>query len=698
MGKKILSEFQIHDMNLTYLQDEKNGIVGIQLVPLDKFAKIVKEKEYIPEPLIQVKLVGDDYPFGFSQGRTMRNAETVRKMEYVSQTVKKQNNTATQIVTTLQDARGYTYEHIVCYDTRSDALEFSTAMVNNSSEPIMIEMLSSFTLGGMTPFIDKEAEESLVLHRILSTWSAEGRLVSTPIEELQLEPSWQKFSANSLRFGQIGSMPVRGYFPFAAIEDTKTGVTWCVQLTHASSWQIEAYRKDFALVLSGGIADREFGHWSKTLQPKEKFVTPTAVVTTVSGNIDTAAGRITQNMRKTLSLPEVEKAMPLGFNEFCTTWGKPNEKLIESIAETLKGMGIEYFVIDAGWYADASRGWENNIGEWLVSDELFPSGMEKTIKTIRNCNMRPGIWFEFEVVARDSVTFQISEKLLKRDGKPITSGNRRFWDMRKPEVQEYLTKKVICFLKKYDFEYLKVDYNENIGIGCEGAESLGEGLREQILATQSFFKRIHSEMPQLVIESCSSGGHRLVPSFLELSSIASFSDAHECDEIPIIAANMHRVILPRQSLIWAVLKENSPLKKIYYQIASTMLGRLCLSGDITTLTEPQWKITKDGMNFYNKVSHIIDNGVTTRYGSQIKSYRKPKGWQGVVRTNLDKKEKLVVIHTFHEFKNDIKIPLQGYFNISGIYAREGLNAKVVDDTLIVNGLLDFDGMAVWIKK
>jgi len=140
------------------------------------------------------------------------------------------------------------------------------------------------------------------------------------------------------------------------------------------------------------------------------------------------------------------------------------------------------------------------------------------------------------------------------------------------------------------------------------------------------------------------------------------------------------------------------LKKSYYQIASTMLGRLCLSGDITSLTDPQWEVVKKGISFYNKVSHIIDNGITTRYGSQIISYRKPKGWQGVVRESLDEKEKLMVIHTFHESKHELQIPLHGYCNIFEIYAREGINFKIVDDNLIVNNLADFDGMAVWIKK
>ncbi len=37
------------------------------------------------------------------------------------------------------------------------------------------------------------------------------------------------------------------------------------------------------------------------------------------------------------------------------------------------------------------------------------------------------------------------------------------------------------------------------------------------------------------------------------TAMSSFSDAHALAEIPLIAANLHRLMLPRQSQIWAVL-------------------------------------------------------------------------------------------------------------------------------------------------
>ncbi len=566
MNRTILSEYKIQDMTLLYLLEEKT--VGMLLIPTKLREKAVLHKNYRLEPLVQVKLAEDAAPYGFSQGRTMRNSASTAVLCYGRQW---EGNG--EILTELLDERGIRYVHHLCHRVTSHGVECYVTMENKSSRTVAVEMLSSFTLGGMTPFIDGLAEESMILHRLMSTWSAEGRLVSQPLEELQLEPSWQKYSANSLRFGQVGSMPVRQYVPFAAVEDVKTAVTWAVSLTHGSSWQIEAYRRDDALTLSGGLADREFGHWMKILEPGEVFETPKAVMTVCQGGVDHAAQRLTENMRDYLELPESEAAMPLVFNEFCTTWGCPEETMIKRMAERLKGKGVRYFVIDAGWFDSEAFDVRVNLGEWEYNPERFPQGMRHVADIIRSCGMVPGIWFEFEVSGADSVTFQWKDYLLTRDGLPITSGKRRFFDMRQDRVQEYLAEKVIGFLIENGYGYLKVDYNETIGIGCDGAESLGEGLRQQIMGTQRFFERIHKELPELVIECCSSGGHRLVPSFLQMTSMSSFSDAHECDEIPVIAANMHRMILPRQSQIWAVLKSENTLKKCYYQMASTLLGR-----------------------------------------------------------------------------------------------------------------------------
>ena len=147
---------------------------------------------------------------------------------------------------------------------------------------------------------------------------------------------------------------------------------------------------------------------------------------------------------------------------------------------------------------------------------------------------------------------------------------------------------------------------------------------------------------------------------MELVSQASFSDAHETMAIPLIAANMHRVIPPQQSQIWAVLRAEDSDNRIFYSMAATFLGRMCLSGDIYNLTDRQWELVEEGMNFYRLVSDIIRDGVTVRCDYSTKQYNNPTGSQLVIRQLGERK--LAIYHRFAEsepldesFLNDCQV-------------------------------------------
>ena len=162
-------------------------------------------------------------------------------------------------------------------------------------------------------------------------------------------------------------------------------------------------------------------------------------------------------------------------------------------------------------------------------------------------------------------------------------------------------------------------------------DSLGDALYRKVKATQQFIRKIKEEIPDIVIENCSSGGHRLVYSMMELVSQASFSDAHETLAIPVIAANMHRVIQPAQSQIWAVLRAKDDADRLNYSLTSTFLGRMCLSGDIYDLTAQQLSLVEEAVSFYRKAAQIIRSGKTTRIECSTESYNHPNGQQDYCR-------------------------------------------------------------------
>ena len=686
-----LSRFTVGDTIVQFDHAPGSGPVQLTLRPKD--LPPVEHREFLPDDveirnlpdqwrparawsldsLVQLKCLEDNQTPGFGQGRTMRANPSITALSFVRQKVSKAAG-ETVVITTLKNPAGLVAEHRLSWRGKNPVFTSNVRVQNKGKRPVTLEMLGSFSLGGLSPYAPDDAPERLTVHRFRSTWSAEGRLESRPIEELQLERSWIGHGISCERFGQIGSMPVRGFFPFVALEDHQAGVMWGAQLAWAGSWQMEVYRRDDFVSLSGGLADREFGHWMKTLAPGEGFTTPSATLACLHGDLDQLCQRLTSGQETALAatMPAGEKDLPIVVNEWCTSWGSPTSENLRALAKRLRGTPARYLVIDAGWYKPDNTNWGESHGDWIPSTTLFPDGLKSAAQAIRDEGLVPGLWFEMETVGQDATVFSSAiSHLLHRDGRPLQAGARRFWDFRDPFTVEYLTRRVTGLLRDCGFGYLKVDYNETIGIGCDGAvatdakqrpgfQSPGEGLRQHIEGVQAFFRKLKNDLPDLVIENCSSGGHRLEPSMMGLCSMGSFSDAHETREIPIIAANLHRHILPRQSQVWAVLRKADSSQRLAYSLAATFLGRMCLSGDIHDLTPSQWKLAVSAMDLYRRVFPVIRDGTSIFHGATGPSWRHPRGWQAVVRVSPRRDRALVVAHSFaRPFSKKVKIPLPG---------------------------------------
>ncbi|MDO4276085.1 MAG: alpha-galactosidase [Eubacteriales bacterium] len=693
---KLLKEYGLGDMTARYEINEDKQ-VGLVLYPAELPLPENISKKAALDSLVQVKLAGDMYNGAFAPGNTLRNGESVRRLKFESQECTEEDHTTT-VTTNMKDDRGYRISHILTYTAGEKVLRMCSRFHNESRKPVFIEMLASCSIEGISPYLPGDCSESIQIHRLQSRWSQEGRLKTETMEDLQLDTSWTMEAVRCERFGQTGSLPVNRYFPFLAVEDKESNVFWGMQLAHNASWQMEIYREDENIAVSAGLADREFGHWMKQIEPGESFLSPQAIVSVArTDSLEIFTRRLTDaGQRAADSGPACEQELPVIFNEYCTTWGCPSHENICAILEKIKGRGFQYFVIDCGWYKADGVPWDISMGDYIPSESLFPKGLDRTVEAIREAGLKPGIWFEIENVGQASEAYRQTEHLLKLDGNVLTTTRRRFWDMNDPWVQDHLQERVIGTLKKYGFEYMKMDYNDTIGIGCDGCESLGEGLRRNMEAARAFVEKVKEEIPGIVLENCASGGHRLEPGYMALTSMASFSDAHECPEIPIIAANLHRVILPRQSQIWAVIRKTDSLKRIAYSMANTFLGRMCISGDVRELDDDQWNLIDRGIAFYKKIAPVIKEGQTYRFGPEVKSIRHPKGWQGIVRVG-DNGEAYVLVHTFHgEVPEEITIQLPPGCpqHIKTVYSDGAKDITLEDHLIIFRNLQEDEAAAV----
>lgn len=712
-----ITDYRFGESIVRYLTDKKTGQTALQLIPANKINDLATRPELLDLPelkrmnfeqptwevgsLVHLHLREDPQPA--STGMTLRDGASVKRLRIDSQELIEGGDTKTvrTVLKTLEEENQplkYECLHEVIYREGDQAFEIRTRFKNTSSQELTLEMLSSFSLDNLSPFQSGDGIGKINCYRQRGGWSLEGAIEKQSLEALGLERSWCGYFKESERYGQVGSFPVKRYFPFAAMEDSEAGVTWGARLAWAGSWQMEMSRVHDCVSLNGGLADFELGHWAKTIAPGESFDAPPAHIAVVDGDLEKLTHNLNQLQHHPAnSQPAIEQDLPIVFNEWCTSWGHPDHENLLALADRLQDSGVKYLVIDAGWTEQVSEGISNQggNGDWRVCPKAFPNGIDKTTAAIRERGLIPGVWFEFEVTTAGAHVYSPSfdDWHLKRHGEVIkTDGWRSFWDFRQARVIDYLTEKVIDFLRENDFGFMKVDYNGNIGFGCDGAESLGEGLRAHIEGMQNFFAKIRKELPELVIENCASGGHRIEPSMMGLTAMTSVTDAHECVEIPRIAANLRHALLPRQASIWATLHSTDSMQRLSYSLAATFLGRMCLSGPVHELDADQWQFTKDAMALYQRSAQVIKHGYSSFHGEVGRSVHNPTGTQAVLRLSDDQKSALLVYHSFDTpQKSTIELQLpSGQWEISGS-VKTSEHAQVQNNQIKITELSPWEG-------
>ena len=610
-------------------------------------------------------------------------SESTKKLKFDRQNVT-ENGKFTEIKTYLKADEGYEVCHILKHFNGENGFEIKSEFFNNTGKTVMLEMITSASLDGLTPFGENDGSKELVYHTFRGGWATEGKHIERTMSQMNMEKSWGG-SFECEKIGAIGSKTVGRFYPYAALEDRESGCIWGIKLKHNATWQIELSRYGTPLSLSAGIGDYKFGHWRKSIKNGEKFETPTAYAAASAGGIDEVSNDLLKMNERDIDAYG-EEGMPIIFNDWVTHWGDTSHDKLISLANSLKDTKVKYFVVDDGW----QTGW---VGDWTVDKEKFPNGLKEYCDEIRSMGLIPGIWMEFECVRDRAERWaeEYNRLYLTKDGIPINNAAcnaapTKFLDFRKQEVRDYLDSAVVKFLKNNGVGYIKVDYNSNIGLGCDGADSLGDGLIAQMNGVYDFFRHLKEEIPGLIIENCSTGGSRLEPKMMSVTAMSSFSDAHESIEVPVIAANLQYLISPCQSQIWCVLKEDFTENHMRYVIASGFLGRLCWSGTIDKLSEEQFAMLKNAEVFYEKVSDIIKYGRSTIYRTDFINNRNPQGTQAVIRYSEDKKRVLAVVHGFNGAKK-MQIELNGDYEIedslySGGSTADGriLNIDIEDRT------------------
>lgn len=665
-----------------------DGVTETVFVPADMTDRLNDEKlagisplgwMISPETQVHIALSGDGISNDFSPGNTLRNSDTAFSLKFKGAKYEEQSGKQI-LIAAFENDKGLVARQVYSC-TGAGYLETYTEL-ENRGDNVIVEALPSFNMARISPFERFDDPNDIVIHRLLSNWSGEGKLYSVSAADIAFEASWSGLGVRTMRISQTGTMPARGYLPFISVEDKKNGVCWAAETEAPASWTIEAVFRNNAISVGGGRGDFLSAHWRKTLKTGETEKTNKAYLTVTKGSLENAAARLARHFDDTDEIKDVERDLPVLYNEYCYTWGKPEAKTLEKMLPEIAALGCKYFVIDDGWFYNVYNDKRYVIGDWNVNKEYYLEGLKAFADKVRSYGMIPGVWYEFEGVSEHSDVYRDHpDWLLTRDGKIINNGGRAFLDFRKEEVLNYLREKVIKNLVNCGIGYMKVDYNSNAGFGADGAESYGEAIRQHIDAVLAFFEEIKRSVPSLVLEICSSGGMRHEPRFLSLGDMCSFSDAHENAGGVPVAMNLHRFIPPRKLQIWATIRDDYNADDVKFTVAKAMLGRICFSGNLGNKPQEIIDILKESVSFYEKLKPTIANGETiTIENGGISTYLFTKGSPYLVRRSADGKKKIVYAFAIDSENHDFSIDCGDYSVLDTFNAPE--NTHIADGKLL----------------
>ncbi len=378
----------------------------------------------------------------------------------------------------------------IALDTESDALTISSVVTNRGAAPLDLNEMATACLP--------------VPARMTEMIGFTGRWTG----EFQRE-RLARFSGGYIRENRRGR----------SSHDAFPGVILCTEATTENAG--EAY--GLTLAWSGNhrirvdtLSDgRVFASLGALLFPGEvrlaageRYESPTIVAAYSAHGLADMSRAFHTYIRRNILSPQVRaKPRPVHYNTWEAVYFDHGMDQLTAIADRAAAIGAERFVLDDGWFG-SRRDDLSGLGDWYVSDAVYPEGLKPLIDHVTGLGMEMGIWFEPEMINPDSDLFRAhSDWILQIAGlDQIPYRYQYVLDISRPEVSDYLFDRIDAILSDHTIGYVKWDMNRDLN--HPGDHQGRPRADAQVRALWALLDRLRAKHPQVEIESCASGGGR----------------------------------------------------------------------------------------------------------------------------------------------------------------------------------------------
>ena len=400
--------------------------------------------------------------------------------------------------------------------------------------------------------------------------------------------------------------------PFAAIVDKGAtedyGSAYGFNLVYSGNFAFEAEVNQFAgtRVLMG-INPDGFG-WK--LEPGSSFSSPEVVMVYSANGIGEMSRIFHRLYRKHLirgKWKDIKR--PLLINNWEATGMEFTGEQLVTFAERAAELGIDMLVMDDGWFGnrDSDR---CALGDWTVNEQKLGGTLSEFIEKINALGLKFGIWYEPEMISRDSELYRAHpDWCIHVPGREKSIARYQYvLDYSRQDVRDYIFGEMYKVLSANKIDYLKWDFNRNlteVGSAQLPPERQKEVFHRFVLGTYEVMDRLTKAFPDMLIENCSGGGGRFDPGMLYYSPQIWTSD--NTDPIERLSIQFGTSMCYPASTMGAHV---SASRRTGYETKGNVAlwGSFGYELDPNKFTEEDKKIVKQQVGEYHKYYDVIHFG------------------------------------------------------------------------------------------
>lgn len=356
-----------------------------------------------------------------------------------------------------------------------------------------------------------------------------------------------------------------------------------------------------------GINPEAFG-WR--LEPGETFTSPEVVMVYTSegiGEMSRIYHRLYSEHLFRGKWKDIKR--PLLINNWeATGMNFTGDKLV-TFAERAAELGIDMLVMDDGWFGNRDSD-TTALGDWQVNEEKLGGPLSSFIGRIKALGLKFGIWYEPEMISRDSNLYRAHPDwcIHVPNREKSIARHQYVLDFSRKEVRDYIYGEMYKVISENSIDYVKWDFNRNLSeVGSAGLppERQKEVFHRFVLGTYEVMGRLVSDFPDLLLENCSGGGGRFDPGMMYYSPQIWCSD--NTDPIERLTIQFGSSMCYPASTMGAHVSA-SPRTGFETKGNVALWGTFGYELDPNKFTEEDKVIIRQQINEYHKYYDIIHKG------------------------------------------------------------------------------------------